>query len=42
MSKTILIVEDDPFLQELETTKFKKIGYNVLNSHNADEAFSVL
>jgi CheY-like chemotaxis protein len=42
MSKTILIVEDDPFLQELETTKFKKAGYNVANSHNADEAFSIL
>lgn len=42
MAKTILIVEDDPFLQELETTKFKKIGYNVLNSHNADQAFNIL
>lgn len=39
MSKTILIVEDDNFLQGLEATKLKKEGYNILTASNSIEAF---
>jgi DNA-binding response OmpR family regulator len=39
MSKTILIVEDDNFLQGLEATKLKKEGYNILTASNSVEAF---
>jgi DNA-binding response OmpR family regulator len=41
MSKTILIIEDDNFLQGLEATKLKKEGYNVLTASNSIEAFAV-
>lgn len=40
MSKTILIIEDDNFLQGLEATKLKKEGYNVLTASNSIEAFA--
>jgi len=30
MAKTILIIEDDNFLQGLEATKLKKEGYEIL------------
>lgn len=39
MSKTILIIEDDNFLQGLEATKLKKEGYNILTASNSVEAF---
>ena len=41
MAKTILIIEDDNFLQGLEATKLKKEGYNVLTASNSVEAFKV-
>lgn len=28
-TKTILLIEDDPFLVDLYTTKFKKVGFNI-------------
>ena len=39
MLKTILIIEDDSFLQGLEATKLKKEGYNILTASNGTEAF---
>jgi CheY-like chemotaxis protein len=39
MAKTILIVEDDNFLQGLEATKLKKEGYEILTASNSVEAF---
>jgi DNA-binding response OmpR family regulator len=42
MSKTILIIEDDNFLQGLETTKLTKEGYNVLTASNSVEAFKII
>ena len=42
MPKTILIIEDDNFLQGLEATKLKKEGYNVLTASNSIEAFKAL
>jgi len=42
MAKTILIIEDDVFLQELEVKKMKKEGYNVEVSANGKEAFDMI
>ena len=42
MAKTILIVEDDNFLQGLEATKLKKEGYDILTAVNSVEAFKVI
>ena len=42
MAKTILIIEDDNFLQGLEATKLKKEGYNVLTASNSVEAFKAM
>jgi DNA-binding response OmpR family regulator len=42
MAKTILIVEDDSFLQGLEATKLKKEGYDILTASNSIEAFKAL
>ena len=42
MSKTILIVEDDNFLQGLEATKLKKEGYDILTASNGQEAFKII
>lgn len=39
MAKTILIIEDDNFLQGLEATKLKKEGYEILTASNNIEAF---
>ena len=39
MAKTILIIEDDNFLQGLEATKLKKEGYEVLTASDSIEAF---
>ena len=40
--KTILIIEDDNFLQGLEATKLKKEGYNILTALNSVEAFKAI
>jgi len=42
MAKTILIIEDDNFLQGLEATKLKKEGYDVLTASNSVEAFKTM
>jgi DNA-binding response OmpR family regulator len=42
MAKTILIVEDDTFLQGLEATKLKKEGYNILTAVDSVEAFKII
>lgn len=42
MSKTILIIEDDNFLQGLEAKKLKNEGYEILVAANADEAFKII
>ncbi|MEK7572648.1 MAG: response regulator [Patescibacteria group bacterium] len=42
MAKTILIIEDDNFLQGLEATKLKKEGYNILTAANSIEAFKAI
>lgn len=42
MAKTILIVEDDNFLQGLEATKLTKEGYEVLTASNSVEAFKIV
>jgi len=42
MAKTILIIEDDNFLQGLEATKLKKEGYNILTAANGTEAFKII
>lgn len=42
MTKTILIIEDDNFLQGLEAKKLEKEGYGVVMASNATEAFSIL
>lgn len=40
--KIMLIVEDDSFLQELESNKFKKEGYEVVISGNGKDAIGQL
>ncbi len=42
MSKKILIVEDDLFLQGLEATKLKKDGYDIMTAVNSDEVFKIV
>ncbi len=42
MAKTILIIEDDAFLQGLEATKLKKEGYEILTASNSVEAFKII
>ncbi len=42
MAKTILIIEDDNFLQGLEATKLKKEGYDILAAGNSVEAFKII
>lgn len=42
MAKTILIIEDDNFLQGLEATKLKKEGYDILAASNSAEAFKII
>ena len=42
MAKTILIVEDDTFLQGLEATKLKKEGYDILTAVDSVEAFKII
>lgn len=40
--KTILIIEDDNFLQGLEAKKLEKEGYHVVTASNATEAFKII
>ena len=42
MSKTILIVEDDEFLRDLEATKLRKEGYEVFAVSNGVEAYKII
>lgn len=42
MAKTILIIEDDTFLQGLEATKLKKEGYDILTAVDSVEAFKII
>jgi len=42
MSKIILIIEDDNFLQGLEATKLKKEGFEILTASNSVEAFKII
>lgn len=42
MSKTILIIEDDIFLQGLEATKLNKEGYNILTAIDSVETYTIL
>lgn len=42
MAKTILIIEDDNFLQGLEAKKLTKEGYSVLTASNHIEAFKFI
>lgn len=42
MSKRVLIIEDDNFLQGLEAKKLSKEGYEVLAASNSEETFKVL
>ena len=42
MPKSVLIIEDDNFLQGLEATKLKKEGYTVLTASNSVEAFKFI
>ena len=42
MSKTILIVEDDLFLQGLEATRLKKEGYDILSAANSVETYAII
>jgi len=39
MTKTVLIIEDDDFLQGLEAKKLTKEGYDVLTASNSADAF---
>ena len=42
MTKTILIIEDDNFLQGLEAKKLKKEGYEIATAANSVEAFAII
>lgn len=42
MSKSILIVEDDPFTQQFYTYIFTKTGYNMILTEDGNEIFEIL
>lgn len=42
MSKSILIVEDDPFTQQFYNYLFTKTGYKIILTENGDEIFELL
>ena len=42
MAKTILIVEDDLFLQGLEATRLKKEGYDILVATDSVETYAII
>ncbi len=42
MTKSILLVEDDPFLIDIYKQKFKKSGFDVMVADNASKVFEIL
>ncbi len=40
--KTVLVVEDDPFLSNLLKTRFERAGINVLRAGDGEEALRIL
>lgn len=42
MAKTILVIEDDSFLRELEQKKLMEKGYTIFSAENSAEAFAIL
>lgn len=40
--KTVLVVEDDPFLSNLLKTRFERAGINVLRASDGEEALKIL
>lgn len=42
MAKTLLVIEDDSFLRELEQKKLTEKGYTVFSAENSAEAFKIL
>ncbi len=42
MKKSILLIEDDPFLIDIYTQKFKKSDFDVRVADNASKAFQLL
>lgn len=42
MTKTILIIEDDEFLQSMESKKLTEKGYNILPAINSENAFKFI
>lgn len=41
-AKTIMVVEDDPFLSNLLVTRFRASGFNVIKAMSGEEALGVL
>ncbi|MEX0869865.1 MAG: response regulator [Candidatus Spechtbacterales bacterium] len=37
MAKKILLIEDDPFLTEIYTTKFEEVGYDIEVANNGED-----
>ena len=42
MMKSILLIEDDPFLIDIYSQKFKNGGFNIIVAENATKAFQFL
>ncbi|MDO8524063.1 MAG: response regulator [bacterium] len=42
MTKSILLIEDDPFLIDIYSQKFKKSGFDIRVADNAVKAFQLL
>ena len=42
MTKSILLIEDDPFLIDIYTQKFKKSGFDIRVADSASKAFQYL
>lgn len=42
VKKTILLVEDDPFLSDIYSTKLERVGYDVENAWDGQAVFKVL
>jgi DNA-binding response OmpR family regulator len=42
MTKSILLVEDDPFLMDIYSQKFKKSGFDIRVAENASKVFQFL
>lgn len=41
LGKTLLIVDDEPFLRDLLVDQFKSMGANVLSAENGNQAYSL-